>query len=403
MKTGSGSFTMNSSGTIRDNPDCLLLDTHPPWSLIGVFFCKFTAELKNNNPVTMKTTKSITLVLIYSSLFMIFSSCGKQATIPPPPETHRGDVVDTVHGVAIPDPYRWLEDQESPETRAWLDKQNEYTDSFLDGLPSKEYISNRYTELLRVDRVGIPSEAGSRYFFTKRAADQDLSVICMREGLDGEDRVLIDPHPMSEDNTISVSFEGTSRNGELMAYGIRKGGEDEVAVRIFDVDAGVDLPDSLPRARYFGISFLPDLSGFYYTRFGAEGSRVYFHETGTEIASDRMVFGEGYDPGLIIFAGVSEDGNYLVVHVLYGSSADKTDVFIRKLDGRKNFTTVVEDQLDGPELQGPVGQYCRPAEPSRNLGRGHTGRETCVAILRHSGRETDGTDPGKRGFESTAV
>ena len=290
--------------------------------------------------------KSVTQALIYSFIIMTLSNCSKEIPIPPPPETLRGDVVEEIHGVSIADPYRWLEDQESPETRAWIEQQNQYTESLLAGLPSKEYISNRYTELLRVDQVGIPSEAGNRYFFTKRGADQDLSVICMREGLKGEDRVLIDPHPMSEDHNVSVTFQGTSKNGELLVYGIRKGGEDEVAIRIYDVDAGADLPDSLPRSRYFGISVLPDLSGFYYTRFGVEGSRVYYHEMGSDIATDRLIFGEGYDPGQIIFAGISEDGKYLVVHVLYGSSADKTDVFFRKLDGGKKFTTVVKD-IDG--------------------------------------------------------
>ena len=286
---------------------------------------------------------SATFALLLVTVMMI-TNCTR--TVPPPPETARGDVVDTVHGVRIADPYRWLEDQESPETRAWIDRQNEYTASFLEKLESKQPIEKRYTELLKVDHTDIPTEAGSRYFFTKRDADQDLSVICVREGLSGEDKILIDPHPWSKDHVISADLMGTSPNGELLVYGIRKGGEDEVAIRLYDVAAGKDLPDSLPRARYFGISVMPDLSGFYYTRFGPEGCRIWFHRMGSPIASDRMIFGEGYDPGQIIYAGISEDGKYLLVHVMYGSSADKSDVFIRELGSKKGFTTVVKD-VDG--------------------------------------------------------
>jgi prolyl oligopeptidase len=248
--------------------------------------------------------------------------------------------------MTMADPYRWLEDQESPETRAWIDRQNEYTSSFLDKLESKIPIGKRYAELLKVDFTGIPAEAGGRYFFISRKAEQDLSVIYMRNGLEGEDEVLIDPHPWSTDHTISADFMGVSPNGEILVYGIRKGGEDEVAVHLYDIAAKKELTDSLPRARYFGISVRPDLSGFYYTRFGAEGSRVFFHKIGSPVSADRLIFGEGYDPGQIIFAAISEDGKYLLVHVMYGSSAQKTDVFIREIRSEKGFTTVVKD-VDG--------------------------------------------------------
>jgi prolyl oligopeptidase len=287
--------------------------------------------------------KSFTFTL-FPAFAMMMTNCSHP--VPAPPETPRGDVVEEIHGVSIADPYRWLEDQESPQTRAWIDSQNRYTDSFLDQLKTREPIEKRYTELLKVDYTGIPAEAGSRYFFTRRDTGQDLRVICMRDGLDGEDQVLIDPHPWSKDHTISASFEGTSPNGELLVYGIRKGGEDEVAIHLFDVAARQDMPDSLPRARYFGISVMPDLTGFYYTRFGAEGSRVYFHKMGTPLSADRLIFGVGYDPVHIIFAGISEDGKYLLVHVMYGSSADKTDVFIKQIGSSKGFTTVVKD-VDG--------------------------------------------------------
>ena len=131
-------------------------------------------------------------LILFSILIMSINSCTDK--IPPPPETLRGDVVDTLHGVAIPDPYQWLEDQESKETREWIDTQNEYTHGFLDQIPEIAKLETRYSQLLKVDYVGLPFQRGNRYFFSKRNADQELSLICMREGLDGEDQVLVDPH-----------------------------------------------------------------------------------------------------------------------------------------------------------------------------------------------------------------
>jgi len=276
------------------------------------------------------------------SLILTISMTDCTQTIPEPPETKRDDVVDTIHGVAIADPYRWLEDQECPETREWLEKQNEYTISFLDKVKAKDRIEQRYNELLKVDFTSIPSERGNRYFFSKRGAEQELSIICMRESVDGENIVLIDPHGMSAEHNISVHIMETSSQGELLIYGIRKGGEDEVSVRIFDVDKKTDLPDSLPWARYHGMSILPDLSGMYYTKFSEVGGRIYYHEMGTDIADDILIFGEGYDPGKIIFSDLTDDGKYLIVHVLYGSAADQTEVYIHKT-GSKKFTTVVND------------------------------------------------------------
>ena len=288
-----------------------------------------------------RITCSIVSLFILSLIMMTSNSCTKK--IPPPPETFRDDVVDTIHGVAIPDPYRWLEDQESPETREWIDAENEYTKGFLDQIPEIERLKKRYGQLLRVDYVGLPFQKGNRYFFSKRNKDQELTVICMREGLDGEDRILVDPHGLSEDLTRSVSVMGTSREGEILAYGIREGGEDEVEIHFLDIDSGDELPEIMPRARYFGVSFLNDLSGFYYSKFTEIGSRIYFHKIGTSFDVDELVFGEGYDPGKIIFSGLSDDGRYLFITVLYGSASDKSELYFRKAGSKKEFTTIVSD------------------------------------------------------------
>ncbi len=247
-----------------------------------------------------------------------------------PPGTRRDNVKETLHGVEIVDPYRWLEDQQSSETRTWIDAQNKYTQSLIGDFPGRDKLKKRLTELMKIDVISIPIARNGRYFFTKRAADQDLRIIYMRAGLGGEDQLLIDPHGMSDDLRTSVHIRGVSKDGKILIYGVREGGEDEVQLRFLDVDKRTELPDKFPKARYFGAALTPDNSGMYYTLHGKEGSRLYFHKMGTDPAEDKKFFGDGYDPGKIIFAGLSDDGRHLVIHVLHGS-AGKTEVYLKNV------------------------------------------------------------------------
>lgn len=291
-----------------------------------------------------KRTKSVKqpteIWVVCLVVILSLASCIEQ-TVKIPPETRTDNVTEVIHGVEVVDPYRWLEDQESQETRAWIDSQNEYAHSFIDPLPGREQLKQRITELVKIDYISMPIECNGRYFLSKRSADQDQSVICMREGVDGRDEVLIDPHPMSPDHTISVSMLDVSNDGTLMAYGIREGGEDEVVVKLFDVDRRADLKDELPKGRYFVVSILPDKSGVYYSLHTAEGPRVYYHGIGAE--KDIEVFGEGYGQDKIISAYVSEDGHYLCILVMHGSAGEKTEVYLQDLIKKGPITPIVND------------------------------------------------------------
>lgn len=163
-----------------------------------------------------------------------------------PPETRVDDVVDVLHGVEVADPYRWLEDQESPETRTWIEAQNEHTDAVFAQLPGRERLTALASRLLEIDTQGTPTVRGDRYFFTKRSAEDDLSIVYYRDGLTGEDRILLDPHGMSEDHTTSVQRGDVSDDGSLMVYFVREGGVDETEMRVLEVDARADLPDVFP-------------------------------------------------------------------------------------------------------------------------------------------------------------
>lgn len=273
---------------------------------------------------------------------------GLAAAAPPaPPETRVEPVVDVLHGTEVHDPYRWLEDGRSPETRQWIKAQNERTEQYLARVPYRDAIRRRLTELMKLESRGLPVARGERLFFAKRAAEQDLYVLCMRAGKQGADEVLVDPFHLAPDGSLSVSFLDISDDGELVAYALRKGGEDELEIRLLDVATGRERPDRLPRARYFGIALLPDKSGFYYTRHDKEGPRVLYHAlaTGTNgnQAEDPVLFGERYGPGEIVAAELSEDGRYLVLTVFFGSAADKTEVYLLDRAKGGEIRTIVND------------------------------------------------------------
>lgn len=266
-----------------------------------------------------------------------------QEGIADPPESNKQPVVDTLHGVVIEDPYRWLEDQNSPETRAWIETQNSYTESFVSRFPGMDRIRESLGRYIKVDEVASPVIRGSRYFYEKRLAGQEQYVIYMRDGLDGTDITLVDPHNMSADFTTSVEIGDVSMDGKLLAYFRRQGGQDEVAVHFLDLDSGVELADSLPTALYFGLSINADNSGFYYVLVDRTGGRVRYHEFGTDFSSDPALFGEGYGPTEFIGAVLSEDRRWLQISVYYGSSGSKTDIYVKDVRNNGPVTAVVKD------------------------------------------------------------
>jgi prolyl oligopeptidase len=201
-----------------------------------------------------------------------------------PPKTRTDDVKERIQGVEIADPYRWLEDQQSPETRTWIDAQNKYTQVFLDSWPGRAALKRRLTELIRIETLLVPVERNGRYFFKRRAADQEQGVLYMRVGPEGKDEVLVDPNPLSPDRNISVNLEDVSKDGMLVAYSLRHGGEDETTVHLLDVSTRTELPDQLPKRLYFAFSIKPDKSGLYYSWAEAGGPRVSYHAMGSDPA-----------------------------------------------------------------------------------------------------------------------
>jgi prolyl oligopeptidase len=248
-----------------------------------------------------------------------------------PPQTPVHPVTDVIHGVSITDPYRWLEDQNSPQTRAWIDAQMKYTEAELAKAPGRQELHDRIAALLKTERIGMPVEEAGRYFYSRRNADQNQSVLYVREGLGGKDRVLVDPNPLSPDHSTSAVLLDVSHDGKIAAYGVRQGGEDELALDFVDVASGRHLADHFAKVRLGGVAILHDDSGLYYGRFTSAGPRVLYHKFGAAVASDRMVFGEKYGPEYFIGVGLSDSGRYLIYDVEFGAAGTRTEVYVQDL------------------------------------------------------------------------
>jgi prolyl oligopeptidase len=289
----------------------------------------------------MRRLGSLFTLLLIAACATQTAPTTQRVSVAKPPATEARPVTETMHGVAITDPYRWLEDQQSPETRAWIEKENAYTDSVINQLPQKERFAKRIEQLLTNDVMTAPLQRGGRYFFAKRKAGEDLFSLYMRESLSGPDILLVDPAPLSAKHTTSVSLGSVSGDGKTIAYYIRDGGADEVEVHWLDVDSKKDVGTPLPRARYFGTSLTPDGRTVYFTRYLGATQRVY--RRAVSGGDEQPLFGEGYGAGQIVGSGISDDGRWLLIDVSYGSAAKKTELYIKDLATDGPIKTIVND------------------------------------------------------------
>jgi prolyl oligopeptidase len=270
--------------------------------------------------------------------FMLFLLAGENAlaTRPVYPPAKKLPLVEDHFGTKVADPYRWLEKADDPETVKWVDAQNALTRSRLDS-PRREAIKKRLTQLVDFARVGVPEGQGGRYFYSRNRGLQNQSVIYVREGLNGAERVLLDPNVLSPDGTVALSATGPTLDGALFGYGLSKSGSDRQELHVRDVRTGKDLPDHLQWAKFTSFTWTPDNKGFYYTRFPQPGSvppehenyfsKVYFHRLGEPQQKDSLVFETPDRKDVIWTASLTLDGRFLVLSGFQGSS-DKTEVWV---------------------------------------------------------------------------
>ncbi len=254
------------------------------------------------------------------------AGCGR------PPCAEAKSVLKTV---TVVDNYRWLEDDHSPQVRQWIKAQMAYTQRYLSQVKIRPEIARQLTALMNVDTQTVPIVEKDAYFFEKRMAGQNQSSIYMRRGLHGADELLVDAGKLSADQNTSVGIWDASKDSSLLVYGVRVGGADEETIHFRDVKTQRDLPDILPRARYFGAGLAPKNKGIYYSIYSKTGTHVYYHSFGAA-AADKMVFGDEYKgrklgPLDLTSAWVSENEHYLVVQISHGVPATQEDVLVKDL------------------------------------------------------------------------
>jgi prolyl oligopeptidase len=286
----------------------------------------------------------------------------------PPPQTSRHDTADTLFGVRVEDPYRWLEPVKAPEVQAWVHEQSAYARQVLDALPTQEALTKRFTEILYLDAVSAPEVRGGQHFFTRRLKTKEKSILMVRpEG--GAERALIDPNEMSADGSVSLGGWFASWDGKHVAFALRENNADEATLYVRDVATGKDSAvDVIPGAKYAGPSWTPDNKGFYYEWLPPPESvdvserpgrtELRFHALGSDPKLDPVVFPATLDPKTFLFGGVSRDGRWLFLGVQHGWN--QTDLYVK--DARKPLVPVkplpaVEGQALGSDQR--VAQYAQ--------------------------------------------
>ena len=261
---------------------------------------------------------------------------GDGLPFPAPPAVESKPVVDKYFGVKITDDYRWLEDAKTPETRAFIDAENAYTERYLKSLRARPDAIDDLTALEQVSHWTMPTQRGDNYYFMKRLSDEGQDSIYVRHGWSGKDERLIDPAVLTRDPNTSVELADVSRDGSLLAYHVRQGGADETTVRIFDLKTKKTLEDEIPAGIHWSVNFAPDGKGLYYTSNNKSGALLHLHLLGMRSSRDAFIFGnefrdEPLGPIDLLFSNVTDDGRYLVIRIERGVPAKRVDIVFRDL------------------------------------------------------------------------
>jgi prolyl oligopeptidase len=256
-----------------------------------------------------------------------------------PPIAKVAPVEDTVHGHKIIDPYRYLENPNDPDTKLYVDEELSYTRSILDPLPGRDKINARLSQLLMIGTVGAPQLGGKYYFHTRREGNQNQPILYVREGLNGEDRILVDVNHLSADGTVALDWWYASEDGRYVAYGTSPSGSEVSTLRVIETATGKLLADSIERTRAASLAWEHDNSGFFYTRYPKKGDvpagqevyyrHVFYHALGSDPANDPPIFGEGRDPEWWPNVNLSDDGRWLLIDEEHGWT--KTQLFLQDL------------------------------------------------------------------------
>ncbi len=257
------------------------------------------------------------------------------------PKVKKGAQVDDYHGTKVADPYRWLEDPDSAETKAWVAAENKLTSAYLQTIPQRGQLKDRLTKLWNYEKYSAPFEQGGKYFYFKNDGLQNQSVMYIAKSIDDPGKVLLDPNKLSNDGTSSLAGLSISEDGKIMAYGVSTGGSDWHEWRFLNIETGKHLKDELKNIKFSGVSWTKDGKGVYYSRFPAPNEetkledavynqKLFFHTIGTSQSKDVLVYERPEDKKLGVGGFVTEDGSWLVINLSNGTSP-KNQVYYKDL------------------------------------------------------------------------
>jgi len=292
-------------------------------------------------------------ILFISAILSTQIGCAQtsRASLPPTPVD---SVVDTLFGVPVADPYRWLEDGKSEKVREWTEAENAYYRQYVEDYSGYQKVLERLGQLWSIGSIGAPAKHGDFYFYFRREVGQNHSVLYMKKGLTGPEQVAIDPNGFSEDGTVAMDWTAVSDSGKLVAYGKSASGSERTTLYIMETESRKILPDTIPYTRACGLAWMPDAKGFYYTRFPAPGSvpagdenyyrSVYFHHLGDDWHNDSLIFSTPSDKTSWSNPFLSPDGRYLFISIWYSGSIKY--VYLKDLHDLSSQLQPIVDNVD---------------------------------------------------------
>ncbi len=318
--------------------------------------------------LSMRGWRSAAISLVIAGVFVLFPSASlvlaqnatagaAQKMIKPLtyPIARKGDQVDDYHGVKVTDPYRWLEDLDSEETRKWVEAENTLTNSFLSQIPARATIKDRLTKLWNYERFGVPFREGKNYFYSRNSGLQNQSVLYTVTSLDGQPTLLLDPNTLSTDGTVALSGIAPSNDGKLLAYSLSASGSDWQEWKVRDVSTGKDLVDNLKWVKFSGASWTPDNQGFFYSRYDEPKSdslkgtnyfqKLYYHKLGTPQAEDVLIYERPDQKDWLFGGNVTEDGRYVIISVSQGTDI-RNRVYYKDLQAKDATVVKLLDDFD---------------------------------------------------------
>ncbi len=271
------------------------------------------------------------------------------------PPARKSDQVDDYHGVKVADPYRWLEDLDSEETRAWVEAENKLSFAYLAAIPARTALKDRLTKLWNYEKYGTPFKEGNRYFYTRNSGLQNQSVLYTVTSLDAQPQLVLDPNTLSADGTVALSGLQASPDGKLLAYSLSASGSDWQEWKVRDVETSKDLSDDLKWVKFSGVSWTRDGKGFFYNRYEEPKSdalkgtnyfqKVYFHKLGSPQSEDVLVYERPDQKDWLFGGNVTEDGNYLILTVFQGTDV-KTRIYFKDLKAKDAAVVKLLDDFD---------------------------------------------------------